>query len=57
MLPIIRSSTPYQVFLKGLRDGKQYAGLGLPRAARLPVAANLYADLKWPVLLVRTCAS
>src|SRR6266542_860884 len=49
----IRSLTQYQQLLKQLRaNGKQLPGLGLPRAARLPVLAALHQDLTQPILLI-----
>src|SRR5262245_34222940 len=49
----IRSLTPYQQLLTQLRaNGKQQPGLGLPRAARLPMLTALLEDIKQPVLLI-----
>ena len=49
----IRSLTQYQHLLTQLRaNGKQLPGLGLPRAARLPLLATLLEDLKRPILLI-----
>lgn len=49
----IRELPEYQRLLKGLQaDGQGQPGLGLPRAARLPVLAALHQDLNRPVLLV-----
>src|SRR5919109_880813 len=43
----------YQQLLNQLQtDGKQLPGLGLPRAARLPLLAALHQDLDRPVLLI-----
>jgi len=49
----IRTLPQYQQLLKQLQaDGGQLPGLGLPRAARLPVLAALHQDLDRPILLV-----
>src|SRR6266498_3173944 len=49
----IRSLAQYQQLLKQLRaNEKQLPGLGLPRAARLPVLAALHQDLTQPILLI-----
>lgn len=49
----IRALSQYQQMLTELRaNGKQQPGLGLPRAARLPVLAALLEDLKQPILLI-----
>jgi transcription-repair coupling factor (superfamily II helicase) len=42
----------YESLLKSLRDGAPQPGLGLPRAARLPLLTALHADLGQVVLLV-----
>ncbi len=42
----------YKLLLKQIIDGVQIPGLGLPRAARLPLLAALHADLDQVVLLV-----
>lgn len=53
LLNKIRSLEPYQHLLKQLQsNGKQFPGLGLPRAVRLPVLAALHQDLNRPILLV-----
>ena len=53
LLDKIRSLSAYQRLLAQLQtDGKQLPGLGLPRAARLPVLAALHKDLNRPVLLI-----
>ena len=53
VLDKIRSLPQYQYLLEVLQsDGKQLPGLGLPRAARLPILAALHQDLNRPVLLV-----
>ncbi|MGE5462292.1 MAG: transcription-repair coupling factor [Syntrophothermus sp.] len=53
LLEKIRSLSPYQQLLKRVQaDGKQLPGLGLPRAARLPVLAALHQDLNRPILLI-----
>ena len=53
ILDQIRSLPQYQQLLKQLQtDGKQLPGLGLPRAARLPILAALHQDLNRPILLI-----
>jgi len=48
----IRSLHQYQNLLTQLKTGKQIAGLGLPRAARLPVLAALLEDIAQPILFI-----
>ena len=48
----IRSLPQYQNLLTQLKAGKQIAGLGLPRAARLPVLAALLEDIAQPILFI-----
>src|ERR1043165_4313803 len=49
----IREVSQFQQLLNQLRtNGKQLPGLGLPRAARLPVLAVLHQDLNRPILLI-----
>ncbi len=48
----IRSLPQYQDLLSQLKAGKQIAGLGLPRAARLPVLAALLEDIGQPILFI-----
>ena len=48
----IRSLPQYQRLLNQLKMGKQLSGLGLPRAARLPVLAALLEDIKQPILFI-----
>lgn len=48
----IRSLAQYQELLKQVQSGKRQPGLGLPRAARLPVLATIHADLNKPILLL-----
>ncbi len=52
LLQKIRELPQYRELLRQLRTGQEHSGLGLPRAARLPVMAALHADLQWPVLLI-----
>lgn len=52
ILSSIRSLPPYQHLLTQIKSGKQIAGLGLPRAARLPVLAVLLEDLNQPILFI-----
>lgn len=42
----------YQQLLAKISAGKAIPGLGLPRAARLPILASLHADLNLPILLI-----
>lgn len=52
LLDSIRALRAYQDLLADLRDSVSLPGLGLPRAARLPVLAALQADLAVPMLLL-----
>ncbi|MBN2386221.1 MAG: transcription-repair coupling factor [Anaerolineales bacterium] len=52
ILDRIRSLDPYQSLLASLSAGQTSSGLGLPRAARLPVLSALQADLGRPLILV-----
>lgn len=52
LLEQIRSAPAYQALLVSIRSGKTQPGLALLRAARLPVLADLHADLGRPVVLV-----
>src|SRR5271157_4355785 len=52
LLDKIRALPQYQQLLKQIETGEEIPGLGLPRAARLPVLAALHKDLNQPVLLV-----
>ena len=53
LLDKIRELPQYQQLLKQLQtDGNQLPGLGLPRAARLPLLASLHRDLDRPVLFI-----
>jgi transcription-repair coupling factor (superfamily II helicase) len=53
LLDKLRELSQYQNLLKRLQaDGRQLPGLGLPRAARLPLLATLHQDLDRPVLLI-----
>jgi len=52
MLDAIRAVGVYQDLLEQLKSGSPVAGLGAPRAARLPVLAALHEDLKRPILYV-----
>jgi len=52
ILEKIRSLPQYQQLLKELKDARPKPGLGLPRAARLPLLASLHQDLNVPVLLI-----
>ena len=49
----IRELSQYQQLLNQIKtDGKQLPGLGLPRAARLPILGALHQDLSRPILLI-----
>lgn len=53
ILDKIRALPEYQQLLKDIQaNGRQLPGLGLPRAARLPVLAALHQDLNRPILFV-----
>ncbi|MBK8821253.1 MAG: transcription-repair coupling factor [Anaerolineales bacterium] len=54
LLENIRALPPYQQLLTQLQAGKNIPGLArsVPRAARLPILASLYADLNLPILLI-----
>ncbi|HEX2980671.1 MAG TPA: hypothetical protein VHO48_10450, partial [Anaerolineaceae bacterium] len=48
----IRELPAYQALIEDLKARAELSGLALPRAARLPVATGIYADLQKPVLLL-----
>ncbi|RPJ23409.1 MAG: hypothetical protein EHM33_21035, partial [Chloroflexi bacterium] len=53
ILDKIHELTQYQQLLKQLQPGnEQLPGLGLPRAARLPVLAAVHRDVDRPILLI-----
>ena len=52
LLDKIRALAQYQQLLKQIQAGHELPGLGLPRAARLPILAALHQDLNQPILLV-----
>ena len=52
LLRQIRSLPAYQHVLAEVQTGSPISGLGLPRAARLPVLAALHADLGQPIVLI-----
>src|SRR5215208_2619142 len=53
VLDKIRDLPQFQQLLSQLQsNGKQLPGLGLPRAARLPVLTSLHQDLTRPILLI-----
>ena len=52
LLNKIRSLPQYQRLLKDIQSQKEIPGLGLPRAARLPLVASLHHDTAGPILLV-----
>jgi transcription-repair coupling factor (superfamily II helicase) len=49
-LASIAALPEYEQILADLRSGEHLPGQGLPRAARLPLLAQLYADLNCPIL-------
>src|SRR5512140_2109066 len=52
LLGNIRGLSTYKQLLREMQDRKERPGLGLPRAARLPVLAALHADLDRPTLFI-----
>src|SRR3990172_1108043 len=52
LLNKVRGLPEYQELLTSLQTEGQRPGLGLPRAARLPLLAALHQDLDGPILLV-----
>ncbi len=52
LLNKLRDLPQYQQVLNQIQAGKTIPGLGLPRAARLPVLATLHTDLNQPILLI-----
>jgi transcription-repair coupling factor (superfamily II helicase) len=48
----IRSLPQYQRLLDQVKAGKQVPGLGLPRAARLPILKALLEDIQQPILFI-----
>lgn len=52
VLEAIRSLKAYQYLLEGLRNGQTLPGLGLMRAARLPLLAAIRQDLNVPILWI-----
>ena len=52
LLDIIRGLSQYQQLLRQIETGEKIPGLGMPRAARLPILAALHQDLNQPILLV-----
>ncbi len=52
ILNTIRSFPQYQQLLSRLQANDEQPGLGLPRAARLPLLAALLEDAKRPILLI-----
>jgi len=52
LLGIIRNLPAYQQLILDLKDGVRWPGLGLARAARLPVLAALQQDLDMPVIFI-----
>ncbi len=52
LLSSLRSTPEYQSLLKQVQEDARLPGLGLPRAARLPLLAALHGDLNRPVLLL-----
>ena len=52
LLTLLKILPPYKDLLEEIRAGKSIRGIGLPRAARLPVLASIHRDLSRPILLV-----
>ena len=52
LLDSLRALPAYIELVSEITAGNPLAGLGLPRAARLPVLAALHADLRLPILLI-----
>src|SRR5262245_33789241 len=52
ILNSIQSLEQYQHLLTQLKQGNRIPGLGLPRAARLPVLATLLGDIGQPILFI-----
>src|SRR5690348_8046906 len=52
LLESIRSLPEYEKLPGEIAAGRSIPGLGLPRAARLPLIAALQADLNRPILLI-----
>ncbi|TLN13992.1 hypothetical protein FDZ74_09660, partial [bacterium] len=52
MLEAIRNLPAYKALVDDLKNGADLPGLGLMRAARLPLAAALYQDLQQPIVLI-----
>ncbi len=57
LLEVFNALPAYKELLEDIqslasRSEEEIPGLGLPRGARLPLVARLYADLGWPVLLM-----
>jgi transcription-repair coupling factor (superfamily II helicase) len=52
LLEEFRHLPAYQSLMQQLMGGEKPAGLGLPRAARLPLLAALHGDLQRPILLI-----
>ncbi|MDZ4158469.1 MAG: hypothetical protein U1B80_01650, partial [Anaerolineaceae bacterium] len=52
MLAVIHSLPAFQHLVSEILAGSPLKGLGLPRAARLPVLAALHAELNLPLLFI-----
>jgi len=52
LLKKIAELSQYQQMLRQVQAGQRISGLGLPRAARLPILAALQADSNRPILLI-----
>ena len=52
LIKAIKDLSEYQTLLKTLQEGEVQPGLGLPRAARLPLLSSLHEDLDRVVLLI-----
>src|SRR5690349_2140916 len=52
LLSQLRATPEYQSLLEQAQEDTRLPGLGLPRAARLPLLAALHGDLNRPILLL-----
>ena len=52
LLKQLRSSQDYQGLLHSILEDQRLPGLGLPRAARLPLLVALHSDLNRPILVL-----
>ncbi len=52
LLTAFHNLPQYQNLLKDINANKSISGLGIPRAARLPLLASLHAQINQPILLI-----